>query len=637
MSTDDRPASPEQASLSSTTEDGALTPDPATKEHYSPFPGDSDDEGSIDSGCPGGSASGGICTPYSNSHRSTWMSSYNGARYLRVADAILPGTHNSGFDKEAPYSNSSETCQDVSPYKQIMNGIRVLDVRVQFFSGVPAGSPERFQIFHSLVSRRTVDGDILGEVLRFRTHTPGAGNPKQEIIVLNFHRFNNFTAAAHLELHQLIKSRLNDILIPPWMNELTIHEIWEYNNPAIVIAYGDGQRDPLFWPGVNQRWIGENTPSADKLKGFMDRVAQEEKPHDELRAIQCAKYVLPFFVPDDFSDKIRQWFYSSNRTSYIQNFFIINTDWSLRQRLIDNCIHANAQKLLRLRPVVTIYIIPSENFTLPGGNRALIALSSNGHWTRVIHLPPVISGFATILIKNSATYTTELDTVRTDFPFDSMPLVTGDVISLTAINGTLWHRILAPSYLAVQDDPDIPAPAAHDKLIHYQLSDGHWSRRIKLAATARDSSIVHISSSAALLATLDGSNLDTGRDMGVFTGFSEYFIFHAQPGVWQRIVRETDPPPGFAAPGGFRLHDNTIQPVRLSWNFVAQAVTYRVYRWWEQIEETPNLRFERTIEGYGRYHVRAVDAAGNLSERTDYVYFFPTSELEACGDEITPD
>lgn len=70
---------------------------------------------------------------------------------------------------------------------------------------------------------------------------------------------------------------------------------------------------------------------------------------------------------------------------------------------------------------------------------------------------------------------------------------------------------------------------------------------------------------------------------------------------------------------------NTYQPIDLSWNRVAAAVKYRVYRWWTQIEETTDLRFVRNIDGYGRYHVRAVDAAGNLSPKTDYLFFFPPS------------
>ncbi|MET0126488.1 MAG: hypothetical protein ABW209_13375 [Pseudomonas caspiana] len=624
MNTDDRPASPEQVSLSLATEDDASLSGSINQEDLTPSPGDSDEQ-SIDSGCPGGSASGGICTPYNNLHRSSWMSTYDGVRKLRIADAILPGTHNAGFDKEAPYSPNSNTCQDVSPYKQLMTGVRVLDLRVQFFDGYPAEDPKRFMIFHDLVSQRTVANDFLGEILRFRTHTPGAGAPKREIIVLDFHQFKNFTAAAHLELHQLIKSRLNDILIPPWMNALTISQIWEYENPAVVIAYNDGQRDSLFWPGVNHRWIGSNTPTTDTLKAFMDRVAQEDKPYEELRSIQCAKYVaFPAFVPDDFSDKIRQWFYSTNQLSYIQKFFVINTDWSLRQRLIDNCIHANVQKLIRMGPYADINVpqVP-DGYILPSGNRALIARLGNGSWTRIISPPAYLTTNSTVLIISSATYSTELVTNRIDFPFDSMLLNTGDMLSLSAINGTLRYRILAATYLA--DEPEIPAPGLHDKLIHYQLADGHWSPQIKLAPLAPDSSIVHIASSASLAATLDGSNLDYGLDIPIPTGFSEYFIFHEYSGKWERIGDEPIPPPELTAPTGFRIAHNTYQPIDLSWNRVAAAVKYKVYRWWTQIDETTDLSFVRNIEGYGRYHVRAVDAAGNLSQRTDYLYFFPPS------------
>ena len=61
----------------------------------------------------------------------------------------------------------------------------------------------------------------------------------------------------------------------------------------------------------------------------------------KLVAIQCAKYVLPLHVPDDFSDKVNTWFKSDNAESYIQHFFIINTDWATRSELVNHCKHAN--------------------------------------------------------------------------------------------------------------------------------------------------------------------------------------------------------------------------------------------------------------------------------------------------------
>ncbi len=155
--------------------------------------------GSTLSGCPGGGGvSGGICRPFNNEDRSTWQTTYDGGRTLRIMDCILPGTHNSGFDKEASYQNSWETCQDVSPWRQLMTGIRVLDLRVEFKAN--ASGAQRFSIFHKLNSGRTVDGDIIQAVINFRTEPSTAGNPRREIIILDFHEFKNFTDAAHKEL-----------------------------------------------------------------------------------------------------------------------------------------------------------------------------------------------------------------------------------------------------------------------------------------------------------------------------------------------------------------------------------------------------------------------------------------------------
>ncbi|WAH59211.1 hypothetical protein LZ023_06545 [Pseudomonas silvicola] len=295
--------------------------------------------------CPNGSWSGGICKAYNNV-REDWMWRYNGVRYLRIQDCILPGTHNSAFDKEAPSTPSSETCQDVSPLKQLRAGIRVLDLRVQFFSGYSAGDPRRFSIFHSTTSGRTVANDILGALNQFRA-TPGY-NTSREIVILDFHEFKNFTDAAHVELANLIKSRLGqDRIVPTSMAAKTIGEIWSSSSANTVIAYNDRRRDALFWAGVNQRWIGKNTPTNNQLRDFIKKVGDEKKGAWELRSVQAAKYSLPMFVPNDRSGDLMSWF-STSGGKPILSHYIINTDWSLRQRLVDNCIHGNS---LRARSI----------------------------------------------------------------------------------------------------------------------------------------------------------------------------------------------------------------------------------------------------------------------------------------------
>ena len=387
--------------------------------------------GSMLSGCPGGGGvSGGVCRPFTNEDRSTWQTTYHGGRTLRIMDTILPGTHDSGMDKDASYTNSYETCQDISPHHQLMNGIRVLDLRVEFKENAPINSHSRFSIYHDLNSGRTVGYDILEGVKMFRNHKPANGNPKKEIVILDFHQFKNFTDAAHKELHALIKNSLGAAIIPRWMNALTIEQIWNHGDYGVVIAYEDDRRDPLFWDGVKQKWIGENFPSTDKLKEFMDGIATYPKPYDELWSIQCAKYnKIPIATPDDFSDKIREWFYSEDQGSYIQKFYIINTDWSLRQRLVDNCIHANRIRAESMVSGVAIDVPQSEEHQINYTGRYLIVQVRNSHWTRKLRLPE--GGYETcpLQIKSTADYSTELMLAGSDNPATSITLNKGDVVS----------------------------------------------------------------------------------------------------------------------------------------------------------------------------------------------------------------
>ncbi|POD79777.1 hypothetical protein BKM17_03730 [Pseudomonas syringae group genomosp. 3] len=488
--------------------------------------------GSILSGCPGGSASGGICRPFSNERRSTWMTTYTGSRHLRIMDSILPGTHQSGFDKQAPYGNSYETCQDVSPYAQLMTGIRVLDIRVEFKAS--ATGAYRFSIFHSLNSGRTIDGDIIQAVIYFRGQAHNSGNPRREVIILDFHQFKNFTDAAHRELAQLLKSRMGGFIIAPWMSELTIEQIWEFGELGVVISYEDNRRDSLFWNGVKQKWIGHNFPSTDELKGFMDNIAATQKPYGELWAIQCAKYNKPpFGTPDDFSDKIRQWFYSDNIHSYIQNFFIINTDWSLRQRLIDNCIHANGIKTRNIAGYITYHLAQMEEFTLYYGWRSTIAYLADGYWAGTVRLPP--TGYtntgSTVVIKSNATYDSRIMLNNTNLPMESIPLKKGDVFAFVFNQGR-WV-MCGRTYLAAHGQPDLSTPMTNEKIIYYNLSDEHWSDSVKLPSQAADLTLLNINSTATRTSRVQGNNLKIRSDVLVPPGFSGFFIYCAETALWE--------------------------------------------------------------------------------------------------------
>lgn len=273
-----------------------------------------------------------------NSH-TRWMAQTPDIGKLRIDELILPGTHNSGMDKQSPnFSWLQEVTQDVSPLEQIRHGIRVLDLRVSLYEEHGATDPSRFQLYHATSSGRTIGVDILGALEEFYQNADNI----REIIILDFHQFDRFDDAGHAQLCKLIIEKIGARLISFDLGKLTLEELWrQYPGKNVVIAYNHGSALAEFWDGVNQRWSGSNLNTTATLKAFMDKVAEEKKDDHELRSIQCAKYVLPLHVPDDFSDTIDEWFFSESAESYIQNFYIINTDWALRSDIVGNCIHAN--------------------------------------------------------------------------------------------------------------------------------------------------------------------------------------------------------------------------------------------------------------------------------------------------------
>jgi hypothetical protein len=269
--------------------------------------------------------------------RDRWMNNTPGIYKLRIDELILPGTHDSGADREAPkMMMPNEITQDVPIRDQINQGFRVLDLRVELFSSQPVGHPRRFQLYHFTSSGRTVAGDVLGVLNEFYA----VSGRENEVIILNFHQFKDFTDESHQELHALIDEMIGHRLIPYSQRHLTLLELRQYYpGRNVVISYnrraGDG-----YWPGVEQQWTGKNYISTSELKIFMDEASSRPKSQYTLRSIQCAKYT-GLFVPDDFSDKVNLWFESRDGDSYIQGFHIINTDWSTRSNIVLNCMHAN--------------------------------------------------------------------------------------------------------------------------------------------------------------------------------------------------------------------------------------------------------------------------------------------------------
>lgn len=274
----------------------------------------------------------------------SWIAETPDIEQLRIDELILPGSHNSGSDKQSPNLGvPQEYAQDESPLEQLRQGIRVLDLRVTFKERYVEGDPNRFQLFHLTSSGRTVAVDIVEAVREFFAELESSGEPAREIVILDFHQFDGFTDRAHAQLQAMVFNELGDRVIPDRLRGWALEHIWaRHPRRNVVVAYNHGSVSEEGWDGVSQRWPGENLFNTNTLKAFVDQVAGEHKRIERLHAVQCAKYSLPLHAPTDLSHKVDEWFESVDENSYIQNFYIINTDWTSRSRLVANCRHANA-------------------------------------------------------------------------------------------------------------------------------------------------------------------------------------------------------------------------------------------------------------------------------------------------------
>ena len=461
-----------------------------------------------------------------------WISKTPDIQNLRIEQLILPGTHNSGVDQEANYTSTYGTCQDFSPFNQLIRGVRVLDLRVEFHPTAKT-QQERFQLVHHIRSGRNIKRDILDQVNRFHQRTGG-----KELVILDFHTFDKFTPAADAELQTLIKSTLGThTLIAPYYSPFTLKQIQAIGPMNTVIAYNRGTRDTLFWGGVNQRWKGDFSPSTRELKKFMDAVALETKPEGQLRSIQCAKYNKGIPSPDDFSNKVSEWFASKDIHSYIQKFWIINTDWTTRSYIVGNCRHANMVKAAALRHAKELTPTNSRavDGIIPGHYRALIFTLSDGHGCQELLLPSNVQDKDTLIIRSTAALNTLIRASNLDLDVEYLTLSKG-ICLLFIYNGErrrwVLHSILDKP--ADSTDASIAQPTLTNPTLTYQLSDGAWVKTAFLPTTAPEGAIIHAISytrQSAEIADSQGHRYPIKRnDSLVFTMLNKQ---------WQRLGKRS--------------------------------------------------------------------------------------------------
>ncbi|MFY0728950.1 hypothetical protein [Pseudomonas sp. NFX15] len=482
--------------------------------------------------CPNGSWGGGICRPFNNV-RTSWMGTYGVVRNIPIHMAILPGTHNSGFDKTAASTPSMEVCQDVAPFHQLEAGIRVLDLRVQYYSGYSMGDPRRFSIFHSTNNGRTVKGDIIDGVLMF--HYAPNWDAKREIVILNFHRFRNFTAVAHDELNDILKTSFGSAIISPLYRDLTVSQIWALpGQKNVVISYNTNPRDALFWEGVNQRWIGVNTPSDDQLKVFIDQVGNEVKPAGELRAIQAHRMSPWTFIPSDISGSLMSWFAAGNASYPIMKYFIINCDWSLRHRLVDNIIYSN-QYRSRAMGIPDVVQASPGNAAIQGmpDARHMIVRIDDTHWAATLALPPILNDEPhRLLIVSDTDAECKLDLHGSDVPLPGVRLSKGEAVALVCLDSSRRWALQVRDCSPNEHGYVIAAPSDGEKFVRYTVSVGNYAPLVYLPDVAPANSVVLIVSKAPYATRISHPLPTSEIEHVIAPGQVLAFTFRVASGQW---------------------------------------------------------------------------------------------------------
>jgi len=485
--------------------------------------------------CPGGSWAGGICNPPNNS-RDDWMARYFSYCVSPIEQMILPGAHNAGCDKKAPYTASNETCQDVPPYEQMHAGIRAFDLRVQFFSGYAAGDPRRFQIIHGLSSGRTFKGDILDAITRFRAANGGRGS--REIFVLDVHERKNFTDAGQREFMELIKTWGREELVPYHLRGFAIPQLMALGKKTVVAL--DGGVGPDFWPRVEQQWIGYSVTDPNELERFANRAVAEQKPRYALRALQYHKHVQLSYVPDDISDRVMSRSAFSNPEQKLRGIYILNTDWALRHRMVDNCIAGNSVRHNTPRHSILISspnqaqnpeIIPLAAYCIfrsyDGNYQARLAVTNTSH----IIEPHVV-------YINEATWGVDfsMSNINNNGGLTSLRMETGDRLSVWRDrNSPLAWDIRAPLYLCPNVEiAQIPTPVRGDKITYFQTANAAWAPRLRLPATAHTGAVIIVMCNSALALTVLGEQMNDNQPVALSSG-AQCALEFIGSGKWKLI------------------------------------------------------------------------------------------------------
>ncbi|WP_448647537.1 hypothetical protein [Pseudomonas mohnii] len=280
----------------------------------------------------------------------SWMADlYSSIKSLRIGQLSLASAHNAGMDYEAPYSNSYIACQDKSFRNQLDNGVRVLDIRLRWFSGYGDDNVNSGLIFyHSQTSGRTF-ANMLHDIDRFQETNPG------EIVILDFHELSQQRSdkpIPYAAIHAHFMGHYTGKMLPRSASTLTLEQIRaQYPGPRIIVAVPNevcagGRDNTYFWNKINHEWAGDGIVELDRLLAHIESVMANPPSGTAPWSLSATVYNIG--GPRAIISDLVQWFPKFG--DRIKKCNIINFDFCSRNSAlaVQQCIESNILKGSRL-------------------------------------------------------------------------------------------------------------------------------------------------------------------------------------------------------------------------------------------------------------------------------------------------
>lgn len=287
--------------------------------------------------------------------RPNWMYQARGAiGNFSLMDLMIPGTHNTGtyasFDElDDTIFNRYLITQEETVWKQLVYGIRYLDLRVAYQN--TDSSSEKLYITHSAFVTDISVKEIIRQVKNFLLST-------NEIVIMDFHRFvNGFkgrkAARRHQELVSLLERELSDYMIPvSFTSWATLNTLWA-TGKRLYVGYADDnsrRQNSFLFPAIKHLW--GDVDNVDGLKNYLNLTVCSQRNRRLTSAMAqltptTAGAIFNLYgglrnMADLVNRKISKWF----RDEWNHCANIVATDFFLANNIIEISIEANKKREL---------------------------------------------------------------------------------------------------------------------------------------------------------------------------------------------------------------------------------------------------------------------------------------------------